>query len=118
MLRQDRQLPHLDRMEVIVLPASHLKQYLTTFTPNSSTLCSLLFSLPLADDGRLPSACRPLHLRVAGGGVAARGLSVGGADWRVDGPLPGRIRVGRFGAGVQPASLVHGPGSGVPAGRR
>lgn len=73
---------------------------------------------PLAEDGRLPSACRPLHLFVAGGGVAAGGPDVGGADRRVDGPLPGRIRVGRLDAGVQPAPLVHGAGHGVPAGRR
>lgn len=55
---------------------------------------------------------------MAGGSVAGGGPGVRGADRCVDGPLPGGLRMGRLGAGVQPTPAVHGARDGLPARRR
>lgn len=79
---------------------------------------SLSLFISWQKNGRFSSTRRPPRLCVACGSVAGGGPVDRGADRCVDGPLPGGLRVGRLGAGVQPAPAVHGAGDGLPARRR
>lgn len=79
---------------------------------------SLSLFISWQKNGRFSSTREQAHICVAGGSVAGGGPVVRGADWCVDGPLPGGLRVGRLCAGIQPASAVHGAGDGLPARRR
>lgn len=76
-----------------------------------------LFLYPFSENGRICTTAGPRHIRVAGGTVPGPGSGVCGADRRVDGPLQGRVCLGRFGAAVQRAPSLHGVGPRLPARR-